>query len=251
MGAALKGHRLGLGKRLLRVDLVNHRRVPPSPTNNFHTRSRMALLLLLLLINLISRQPVRSTRTTPLEANRNSQRNILRSPSRPEHQAKRSRLLELLLLLPPSHNNKRNRKYPRTPHPRKLRQDLRHGLVAFRLLPASPNDPVSVLRRSIPTKCSRCIWDTLYRHLDRPVQTRHQRLEPPRYLRTTKPPSPQKRRKRNPPRKTSRSKPDWCILITSSARRRRWLGCQGTHLFPTARERQQWRRSLRLQSSGL
>lgn len=209
------------------------------------------MALLLLLTSLISRQPVRSTRTTRPEANHNSQRNILRSPSRPEHQAKRSRLSEILLLLHHSHNNQRNRKYPRTPLPRKLRQDLRHGPVAFRLLPASPNDPVSVLRRSIPTRCSRCTWDTLCRHLDRPVQTRHQHPEPPRYLRTTKPPSPQKRRRRSPPRKTSRSKSDWCILITSSARRRRWLGCQGTHSFPTARERQQWRRSLRLQSSGL
>lgn len=211
----------------------------------------MALLLLPMLTSLISRQPVRSTRTTRLEANRNSQRNILRSPSRPERQAKCSRLLELLLLLHPSHNNKRNRKYPRTTPPRKVHRDLRHGPVVFRLPLASPNDLVSVFRRSIRTRCSRCIWDTLYRHLDRPVQTRPQHLEPPRYLRTTKLPSPQKRRRRSPPRKTSRSKPDWCILITSSARRRRWLGCQGTHSFPTARERQQWRRFLRLQLSGL
>lgn len=219
------------------------------PTSSSHIRSRMAPLLLLLLISLISRQPVRSTRTTLLEANRNFQRNILRSPSKPEHLAKRSRLLERLLLLPPSHNNNRNRKHPRTSPPRKLRQDLRHGPVAFRQLPASPNDPVSVLRRSIPTRCSRCIWATLCRHhLERPVQKRHQRPEPPR---TTKSPSPQKLRRRNPPRKTSRSKPDWCILITRSVRRKRWLGCQGTHSFPTARERQQWRRPPRLQSSGL
>lgn len=140
-------------------------------TNTSHTLNRMALLLLLLLISLISRQLVRSTRTTLLEANHKSQRSILHSLFRPEHLANRSRLLELLLLLPPSHNNNnRNRKYPRTPPPRKLRQDLRHGPVAFRLLPASPNDPVSVLRRSIPTRCSRCTWATLCRHhLERPV----------------------------------------------------------------------------------
>jgi hypothetical protein len=45
--------------------------------------------------------------------------------------------------------------------------------------------------------------------------------------------SPRKLPKRNPrkKRRRSRSPQGWCIPTTKQVRRRRWPGCQGTHLF--------------------
>lgn len=200
----------------------------------------------------ISKRPVQSTRIFRPAVSHNIQHSIprdtLRNPSRPEQPpVNRIRLTERLH---PSHHN--NRKLVKQPL-HKLLQDFLHDLVVYRMRLVFRNDPALVLRRLIPTRCSKCIWAIRFRH--RPVQTRHQHQELPQPLMKVRPkkasrpelPNLQKPRRRNRARKTSRSKPDWCILTIISVRRRRWQDCQGTHSFPTVREKRLWKRSLLLQ----
>lgn len=149
----------------------------------------------------------------------------------------------------------------------KLRRHSHNVLVACRPHLASHSAPLSNPRQLMPIKCNKYTWATLFRMLECILLFRmaegHQERKLHRYhlqsmtlslgqrMKLTRPRpklqlvqvQPLKRSRR---RRTRANRHAWYTLIMKPVRRKRWLDCQGTHLFLTAEEKRHLKSSLLL-----
>lgn len=179
----------------------------------------------------------------------------------------------VLLRNPPRHMEQRHllfrynrtNKLPRRTQPLNLPRRSHNVLVACRPRLASPSAPLFNPRQLMHTKCNKYTWATPFRTLQcmllfQMVAERQQQnlrryrlrsmilsLGQRRKLTRPRPKlqlvQPLKRSRR---RRTSPNRHAWYTLIMKPVRRKRWLDCQGTHLFLTVEEKRPLKSSLLL-----